>query len=100
MPPSGVVTFLFTDVEGSTRRSENDADAMRTALAAHDAVLRATIETHGGFVFKHTNDRLPCPPFAGKPPSATTAYREDDHSADRQVMPMSFQVVGDLLPGS
>src|SRR5262249_12619776 len=34
------------------------------------------------------------------PPSATTAYREDDHSADRQVMPMSFQVVGDLLPGA
>ena len=35
--PSGVVTFLFTDVEGSTRRWENDADAMRTALAAHEA---------------------------------------------------------------
>jgi class 3 adenylate cyclase len=34
--PSGVVTFLFTDVEGSTRRWENDADAMRAALAAHD----------------------------------------------------------------
>jgi class 3 adenylate cyclase len=32
--PSGVVTFLFTDVEGSTRRWEADADAMRTALAA------------------------------------------------------------------
>ena len=39
-------------------------------------------------------------PLPGKPPSATTAYREDDHSADRQVMPMSFQVVGDLLPGA
>ena len=35
--PSGVVTFLFTDVEGSTRRWEADADAMRVALAAHDA---------------------------------------------------------------
>ena len=32
--PSGVVTFLFTDVEGSTRRWEADADAMRAALAA------------------------------------------------------------------
>ncbi|MGA7464608.1 adenylate/guanylate cyclase domain-containing protein [Mycobacterium sp.] len=37
---SGVVTFLFTDVEGSTRRWEADADAMRAALAAHDEVLR------------------------------------------------------------
>ena len=34
--PSGVVTFLFTDVEGSTRRWEADADGMRAALAAHD----------------------------------------------------------------
>jgi class 3 adenylate cyclase len=38
--PSGVVTFLFTDVEGSTRRWETGADAMRKALAAHDEVLR------------------------------------------------------------
>ena len=36
--PSGVVTFLFTDVEGSTRRWENDAEGMRAALAAHDEV--------------------------------------------------------------
>jgi class 3 adenylate cyclase len=37
--PSGVVTFLFTDVEGSTRRWESDADGMRSALAAHDEML-------------------------------------------------------------
>ena len=54
--PSGVVTFLFTDVEGSTRRWENDADAMRAALAAHDEVLRNAIEAHGGYMFKHTGD--------------------------------------------
>src|SRR6476469_6515094 len=54
--PSGVVTFLFTDVEGSTRRWEADADAMRAALAEHDAVLRNAIEAHGGFLFSHTGD--------------------------------------------
>jgi class 3 adenylate cyclase len=54
--PSGVVTFLFTDVEGSTRRWERDAAAMRVALAAHDDALRAAIETHGGWLFKHTGD--------------------------------------------
>jgi len=54
--PSGVVTFLFTDVEGSTRRWEADAEAMRAELAAHDQVLGAAIETHGGWVFKHTGD--------------------------------------------
>jgi hypothetical protein len=37
--PSGVVTFLFTDIEGSTRRWEADAAAMRTALAAAGCVL-------------------------------------------------------------
>jgi predicted ATPase/class 3 adenylate cyclase len=54
--PSGVVTFLFTDVEGSTRRWEADAGAMRAALAAHDGVLRTAIEAHGGWLFKHTGD--------------------------------------------
>jgi class 3 adenylate cyclase len=52
--PSGVVTFLFTDVEGSTRRWEADAEVMRVALAAHDQVLCSVIEAHGGWVFKHT----------------------------------------------
>src|SRR5271170_291690 len=61
--PSGVVTFLFTDVEGSTRRWEADADAMRVALAAHDAALRRAIEAHGGWLFKHTGDGV-CAAFS------------------------------------
>jgi class 3 adenylate cyclase len=54
--PSGVVTFLFTDIEGSTRRWEADAAAMRAALLAHDEVLRSAIEAHDGFLFSHTGD--------------------------------------------
>jgi Adenylate and Guanylate cyclase catalytic domain len=69
--PSGVVTFLFTDVEGSTRRWEADADAMRIALAAHDEVLRGAIEGHGGWLFKHTGDGV-CAAFAS-PRSAVDA---------------------------
>jgi predicted ATPase/class 3 adenylate cyclase len=69
--PSGVVTFLFTDVEGSTRRWEADADEMRAALAAHDKVLRAAIEAHGGWLFKHTGDGV-CAAFAS-PRSAVDA---------------------------
>ena len=42
------MTFLFTDIEGSTRRWEAGADAMRAALAAHDKVLRTAIEAHEG----------------------------------------------------
>jgi predicted ATPase/class 3 adenylate cyclase len=55
-PPSGVVTFLFTDIEGSTRRWESDADAMRAALLAHDEALRTAIEAYDGFLFSHTGD--------------------------------------------
>ena len=53
-----MVTFLFTDIEGSTRRWEADADAMRAALAAHDKVLRSAIEANDGFVFSHTGDGM------------------------------------------
>jgi predicted ATPase/class 3 adenylate cyclase len=55
-PPSGVVTFLFTDIEGSTRRWEADAEAMRAALSKHDQVLQTAIESHDGFLFSHTGD--------------------------------------------
>ena len=66
-----MVTFLFTDVEGSTRRWENDADGMRAALAAHDKVLRSAIEEHGGWLFKHTGDGV-CAAFSS-PKSAVDA---------------------------
>jgi predicted ATPase/class 3 adenylate cyclase len=69
--PSGIVTFLFTDIEGSTRRWEADADGMRVALAAHDEVLRGAIEAHGGWLFKHTGDGM-CAAFAS-PCSAVEA---------------------------
>ena len=51
-----MVTFVFTDIEGSTRRWEADANAMRAALLVHDEVLRTAIETHGGYLFSHTGD--------------------------------------------
>jgi predicted ATPase/class 3 adenylate cyclase len=72
--PSGVVTFLFTDIEGSTRRWEADADDMRTALAAHDEVLLDAIEAQGGLVFKHTGDGV-CAAFSS-PRSAVDAAVE------------------------
>src|SRR4249919_3733800 len=69
--PSGAVTFLFTDIEGSTRRWEADADGMRVALAAHDGILRDAVEAHGGWLFKHTGDGV-CAAFAS-PRSAVDA---------------------------
>ena len=63
VPPAGVVTFLFTDIEGSTRRWEADPEVMRAALAVHDEVLRGAIEAHDGWLFKHTGDGV-CAAFA------------------------------------
>jgi predicted ATPase/class 3 adenylate cyclase len=54
--PSGTVTFLFTDVEGSTRLWEEQPEAMRTALARHDVIVRSAVETYGGTIVKTTGD--------------------------------------------
>jgi predicted ATPase/class 3 adenylate cyclase len=56
--PSGTVTFLFTDIEGSTRLWETAPGRMRAALARHDELLRAAIEPHGGYVFSTGGDGL------------------------------------------
>ena len=48
--PSGTVTFLLTDIEGSTRRWQEHPDAMRVALARHDQLLVRGIEDHDGTV--------------------------------------------------
>ena len=65
------MAFLFTDVEGSTRRWEADADGIGAALAAHDKVPRSAIEAHGGWLFKRTGDGV-CAAFAS-PKSAVNS---------------------------
>jgi predicted ATPase/class 3 adenylate cyclase/DNA-binding winged helix-turn-helix (wHTH) protein len=57
-PPSGTVTFLFTDVEGSTRLWDEYPEEMRTALARHDEILREAVERHDGHLVKTTGDGL------------------------------------------
>ncbi len=54
--PTGTVTFLFTDIEGSTQRWDRAREAMQRAVRKHDAILRAAIESNGGFVFKTIGD--------------------------------------------
>jgi predicted ATPase/class 3 adenylate cyclase len=58
--PTGVVTFLFTDIEGSTRLWERAADAMRRALARHDELLHDVVEANNGIVFKTVGDSFCC----------------------------------------
>ena len=70
--PSGIVTFVFTDIESSTRLWEQHPQAMRAALARHDAILRHTLETHGGVVFGTAGDAF-CAAFSSAPAALTAA---------------------------
>jgi class 3 adenylate cyclase len=54
--PSGTVTFLFTDIEGSTQLWEQYPEAMKYALAAHDEILKEAIEINHGQIIKTTGD--------------------------------------------
>ena len=56
--PQGTVTFLLTDLEGSTRRWEAHPGEMRDALARHDTIVRGAVEAHGGVVFSTMGDGM------------------------------------------
>jgi len=70
--PTGTVTLLFTDIEGSTQLWEAHAAAMRAALARHDALLRHCIEDHDGHVFKTGGDAF-CAAFHTAPDALAAA---------------------------
>ena len=58
MDPSAVTTFLFTDIEGSSRLWEQEPTRMPQALARHDALARSAVERHGGAVVKMIGDGM------------------------------------------
>ncbi len=68
--PSGTVTLLFTDIEGSTRLWESEPEPMTVALRRHDEILRAAIEQAGGYVFKTVGDAF-CAAFGAAGPAIT-----------------------------
>ena len=77
MYPSGTVTLMFTDIEGSTRLWESDREAMAYALHRHDTLVREAIEAAGGLVFKTVGDGF-CAAFASAESAieaATSAQR-------------------------
>ncbi|MFN8496646.1 MAG: adenylate/guanylate cyclase domain-containing protein [Anaerolineae bacterium] len=79
--PSGTVTFLFTDIEGSTQLWESFPQAMQAALARHDALLQQTIESHSGYVFKTVGDAF-CAAFATAPDGLRAALDAQRALAD------------------
>jgi predicted ATPase/class 3 adenylate cyclase/DNA-binding XRE family transcriptional regulator len=88
--PSGTVTYLFTDVEGSTRLWEQHPAAMRDALARHDAILRAAIAAHAGAIFKTVGDAV-CAAFASAPAALAAALE-----AQRTLQAEQWEATGPL----
>lgn len=64
--PSGTVTFLFTDIEGSTKLAQEFPDAMSALLARHNAILHQAIEAHNGVVFQIIGDAFHAAFFNGR----------------------------------
>src|SRR5215470_16696948 len=57
-PPSGTVTFLLTDLEGSTRLWEQDPNAMKAAMVRHDEILEKVFAAHRGHIFNRMGDGM------------------------------------------
>jgi predicted ATPase/class 3 adenylate cyclase len=76
--PCGTVTFVFTDIEGSTRLWQDHPAAMAHAYARHDAILGSAISAHGGFRFKTIGDafQVAFPTAAGAVAAAYQSQRE------------------------
>ncbi|HUY11585.1 MAG TPA: adenylate/guanylate cyclase domain-containing protein [Candidatus Dormibacteraeota bacterium] len=70
--PTGLVTFVFSDIEGSTQRWESRREAMESALRRHDNLLRSAFEMHNGRVFKTMGDQF-CAVFWSAPEAVAAA---------------------------
>jgi predicted ATPase/class 3 adenylate cyclase len=54
--PTGTVTFIFTDIEGSTKLAQEHSDELRALLARHKEILKQAIESHNGYIFQIVGD--------------------------------------------
>jgi len=88
--PTGTVTFLFTDIEGSTGRWDTHGEAMSAAVQRHDVIGRTAIEAYGGYVFKTLGDAF-CVAFA-RPEAAVAAALD----FQRALATEDFAAVGGL----
>lgn len=79
--PTGTVTFLFTDVESSTRWWATKPQAMSAALRTHDEVLRSVIQRFGGYVFATAGDSYGVA-FARSSDGVAAAVAIQDHLAN------------------
>lgn len=70
--PTGTVTFLFSDIEGSTQRWEQRREAMKAAVARHEQLMASAITKHVGYIFKIMGDAF-CAAFPTAPDAVAAA---------------------------
>jgi class 3 adenylate cyclase len=98
--PSGTVTFLFTDIEGSTALWEQQPEAMSAALARHNALMRDTIASRSGVVFRTVGDAF-CAAFAAAPDAlAASVAIQLSLVAERSLLPVPLRVRMGLHTGA
>jgi predicted ATPase/class 3 adenylate cyclase len=78
LPPSGTVTFLFTDIEGSTKLAQEYPDKWESLRARHHAILHSAMETNHGYVFQTIGDAL-CVGFHTAPDGLNAAIEAQYH---------------------
>jgi class 3 adenylate cyclase len=88
--PTGTVTFLFSDIEGSTQRWEQHRAAMDAAMRRHDALMRSAVKQHHGFVFKTVGDAF-CVAFVRVSDAVMSAIE-----AQRSLSAEDFSAAGGL----
>ncbi|HKP51144.1 MAG TPA: NB-ARC domain-containing protein [Chloroflexia bacterium] len=93
--PTGTVTFLYTDIEGSTLRWEQHPDVMKRVVERHDALLQEAIEAAGGVVFRRMGDAFCAAfPLASQGVDAVLAGQSALHaeSWDQRVAPIRVRM--------
>src|SRR5438067_13555265 len=73
-PPTGTVTFLFTDIEGSTKLAQAHPGAWEGSRQRHHAILREAMDAHRGYVFRIVGDAF-CVAFHTAPDALASAVR-------------------------
>jgi predicted ATPase/class 3 adenylate cyclase len=103
--PHGTVTFLFTDIEGSTRLWERDPAVMRMAMARHDDLLSAAVESHRGYLYKQIGDAVQAafPTSADALASAVATQRALTDEPRPEIGPLPVRMalqVGEAAPNA
>lgn len=93
MNPTGKVTFLFTDIEGSTKLSQLYPDTYPDALNKHNEILYQTVKSKSGFVFKTVGDAFCCAfQYASDAIFAAAIIQEKLNSPSKELIPIKVRM--------